>query len=46
MKTNHFLSLIILLFFVPLSYAQTFDSAIDYLNFIGEEQTEVTKSMW
>tara|TARA_R110002012_G_scaffold32696_4_gene96261 strand:- start:28 stop:1062 length:1035 start_codon:yes stop_codon:yes gene_type:complete len=26
--------------------AQTFNSAIDYLNFVGEEQTEVTKSMW
>ena len=26
--------------------AQSFKSAVDYLNFVGEEQTEVTKSMW
>ena len=29
-----------------VSQAQSFKTAVDYLNFVGEEQTEVSKSMW
>lgn len=46
MKTTNLLLTLTLLFSINLLKAQSFDSAIEYLNFIGEEQTEVTKSMW
>jgi len=46
MKLN--LVLLSLTFILTISSvkAQSFKTALDYLNFVGEEQTEVTKSMW
>tara|TARA_R110000850_G_scaffold277086_1_gene422380 strand:+ start:113957 stop:114994 length:1038 start_codon:yes stop_codon:yes gene_type:complete len=45
MKTTTLLVLFLLFFTVNL-HAQNFNSPVDYLEFIGKEQTSISKSMW